>query len=57
MNEKTNEEEFEEMKGKYPNKHGSGIGEGHVKAFMHCYKKWENLYIHNYFFLWNKHYF
>lgn len=39
MNEKTNEEEFEEMKGKYPNKHGSGIGEGHVKAFMHCYKK------------------
>lgn len=28
------------MSGIYPNEYGSGIGEGHIKAFMHSYKNW-----------------
>ncbi|CAD8122568.1 unnamed protein product [Paramecium sonneborni] len=39
MNESLPDEQFKEMSGIYPNQYGSGIGEGHIKAFVHSYKK------------------
>ncbi|CAK62784.1 unnamed protein product (macronuclear) [Paramecium tetraurelia] len=37
MNGQTKDHSFLEIAGIYPNSYGSGIGEGHVKAFLHCY--------------------
>ncbi|CAD8196672.1 unnamed protein product [Paramecium octaurelia] len=38
MNAQNKEEQYQEMSGIYPNEYGSGVGEGHIKAFMHSYK-------------------
>ncbi|CAD8122425.1 unnamed protein product [Paramecium sonneborni] len=37
MNGQNNDPQFLQITGIYPNQYGSGIGEGHVKAFLHCY--------------------